>query len=157
MKHERWKPNVTVAAVIEEGGRFLLVEEETPLGPMFNNPAGHLDEGESPLEAVVREALEETGRAFTPEAFLGVYMARTGDTTWLRLAFCGRVGEPIAGRELDTGILRTLWMSPDELKARAERVRSPLVLQCLTDYLSGRRLPLDVLHIHPSLYARRPA
>jgi 8-oxo-dGTP pyrophosphatase MutT (NUDIX family) len=155
---ERWKPSVTVAAVIEEQGRFLLVEEETPEGLMLNNPAGHLDPGESPLEAVVREALEETARNFIPEALLGLYMARfqrparAEDVTYLRLAFCGRVGQQIAGRALDRGIVRTLWMTAEELRASAPRHRSPLLLRCVEDYLAGRRLPLDAIHIDPSLY-----
>jgi len=158
MNNERWKPSVTVAAVIEDRGRFLLVEEQTPEGLMFNNPAGHLDPGESPLEAVVREALEETARAFEPEALLGLYMARFQrparheDVTYLRLAYTGRVGEPIPGRALDRGILRTLWMTLEELRATAARHRSPLVLRCVEDHLAGRRLPLDAIHVDGSLY-----
>lgn len=157
--NERWKPSVTVAAVIERQGRFLLVEEETPEGLMLNNPAGHLDPGESPIEAVVRETLEETARDFVPEALLGAYFARfqrpaSGeDVTYLRLAFCGQVGEAIAGRALDTGIVRTLWMTVDELRASTARQRSPLVLRCVEDYLAGRRLPLDAIQVDPSLYA----
>jgi 8-oxo-dGTP pyrophosphatase MutT (NUDIX family) len=148
---ERWKPSVTVAAIIEEGGRYLLVEEHTPEGLKLNNPAGHLDPGESPQQAVVREALEETARNFTPEALLGVYLSRfqrpaTGeDITYLRLAYCGRVGEPLPGRALDEGIVRTLWMTPDELRASTARHRSPLVLQCIEDHLAGRRFPLEVV------------
>lgn len=157
-KNERWKPSVTVAAVIERAGRFLLVEEETPEGLMLNNPAGHLDPGESPLQAVVRETLEETARDFRPEALLGLYLARfqrpsrSEDVTYLRLAFCGSVGEQIVGLALDTGIHRTLWMTVDELRAAQARQRSPLVLQCVEDYLAGRRLPLDAIHVHGSLY-----
>lgn len=156
---ERWKPAVTVAAVIEHGGRFLLVEEETPEGLQLNNPAGHLDPGESPLEAVVREALEETARAFVPEALLGVYLARfqrparDEDVTYLRLAFSGSVGEQIAGRALDAGIVQTLWMTADEVRASAARHRSPLVLRCIEDHLAGQRLPLQAIHAHASLYA----
>ena len=108
LKMARFKPSVTVAAVIEHQGRYLLVEEETPEGLMLNNPAGHLEEGESPLEAVVREALEEAARDFHPEFFLGAYLARVqrpgDDVTYLRLAFGGSVGEQIAGRVLDEGI-----------------------------------------------------
>ncbi|MBT9492644.1 MAG: NUDIX hydrolase [Paucibacter sp.] len=157
-KNERWKPAVTVAAVIEQDGRFLLVEEETPEGLQLNNPAGHLDPGESPLEGVVREALEETARDFVPEALLGIYMARfvrsqrDEDVTYVRLAFSGRVGEVIAGRTLDHGIHRTLWMTLDEIRASAERHRSPLVLRCIEDHLAGKRMPLDAIHIDPSLY-----
>lgn len=159
MKDERWKPNVTVAAVIQdEAGRFLLVEEETPEGLMLNNPAGHLDPGESPLEAVIRETLEETARDFVPAALLGIYLARfvrparEQDVTYLRLAFSGRVGAEIAGRTLDKGIVRTLWLSVDEIRASAARHRSPLLLQGIEDHLAGRRLPLDVVHTDPSLY-----
>ncbi|MEJ6001579.1 NUDIX hydrolase [Paucibacter soli] len=154
----RWKPSVTVAAVIEEGGRFLLVEEETPEGLMLNNPAGHLEPGESPLEGVVREALEETARAFVPEALLGLYMARftrparQEDVTYLRLAYSGRVGAPIPGRALDHGIVRTLWMTVEELRSTAAHHRSPLVLRCVEDHLAGRRLPLDAVHVDGSLY-----
>lgn len=156
---ERWKPAVTVAAVIEDRGRFLLVEEETPEGLQLNNPAGHLDPGESPLQAVVREALEETARHFVPEALLGIYMARflrparLEDVTYVRLAFAGTVGEAIAGQALDRGIVRTVWMTVDELRASAPRHRSPLVLRCVEDHLSGRRLPLEAIQVDASLYA----
>ncbi len=157
MKHERWKPSVTVAAIIESAGHFLLVEEETPEGLMLNQPAGHLDEGESPIAAVARETLEETARPFAPEALVGIYMARfqrpsrDEDVTYLRLAFCGRAGEAIAGQALDKGIVRTLWMSLDELRASSARHRSPLLLQCVEDYVAGRRLPLDAIHVDPSV------
>lgn len=163
MSTVRWSPSVTVAAVVEHGGRFLLVEEHTPEGLRLNNPAGHIDPGESPQEGVVREALEETARHFVPEALLGVYLSRftrparegrpAEDVTYLRFAFCGTVGEPIPGRGLDTGIVRTLWLTPDEIRASRDRHRSPLVLRCLEDHLAGRRHPLDVLTIDPSLYA----
>jgi len=154
---DRFRPNVTVAAVIAREDHYLLVEEETAEGLMLNNPAGHLEQGESPLEAVVREALEETARAFVPEAFLGVYLARfvrparSEDVTYVRLAFTGSVGEEIAGRTLDRGIHRTLWMTEAELAACAGRHRSPLVLQCVRDHAAGRRLPLDTVFAHPSL------
>jgi 8-oxo-dGTP pyrophosphatase MutT (NUDIX family) len=158
MPAHRWSPSTTVAAVIEHGGRYLLVEEHTPEGLKLNNPAGHLDPGESPLEGVVREALEETARHFEPEALLGVYLSRfvrpaTGeDVTYLRFAFCGRVGEPLPGRALDDGIVRTLWLSPDEIRAAADRLRSPLVLRCIEDHLAGRRHPLSVLSTDDSIY-----
>ena len=148
----RWKPNVTVAALIERDGRFLLVEEETSDGLLLNNPAGHLDPGESPLQGVVREALEETTHTFTPEALVGVYLSRfqreaTGeDITYLRFAFCGELGEAVAGRRLDTGIVRTLWLTADEIRACPERHRSPLLLRCLEDYLAGQRFPLTLVH-----------
>jgi 8-oxo-dGTP pyrophosphatase MutT (NUDIX family) len=155
----RWSPSVTVAAVVEEGGRFLLVEEETPEGLRLNNPAGHLDPGESPLQAVVREALEETARAFTPTALLGVYLSRfvrpaTGDdVTYLRFAYRGTVGQALPGRTLDRGIVRTLWLAPDEIRSQAARLRSPLVLRCLDDHLAGRHFPLDLVWADAALAA----
>jgi 8-oxo-dGTP pyrophosphatase MutT (NUDIX family) len=154
---DRFRPSVTVAAVIANAGHYLLVEEETPEGLMLNNPAGHLEQGESPIEAVVREALEETARHFVPEHFLGVYLARflrparSEDVTYVRLAFSGRVGEAIAGRALDEGIHRTLWMTADEIAACPDRHRSPLVLQCVQDHAAGRRLPLAAVFPHGSL------
>lgn len=154
---DRFRPSVTVAAVIARGDRYLLVEEDTPEGLRLNNPAGHLELGETPIEAVVREALEETARAFTPEAFLGVYLARfvrparLEDVTYVRLAFSGAVGEEIAGRTLDQGIHRTLWLSLDEIRASQERHRSPLVLRCIEDHAAGRRLPLDSVNSDASL------
>ncbi|MCU0814393.1 MAG: NUDIX hydrolase [Burkholderiaceae bacterium] len=155
----RWSPSVTVAAIVEDVGRFLLVEEHTPEGLRLNNPAGHLDPAESPLQGVVREVLEETARTFTPTALLGVYLSRfvrpaSGeDVTYLRFAFCGGVGEPEPGRRLDDGIVRTLWLTPDEVRASAARHRSPLVLRGLEDHLAGRRYPLDLVTTDPSVYA----
>ena len=153
----RWKPSVTVAAIIERDGRYLLVEEHTPEGLRLNNPAGHLDPGESPLQGVAREALEETAHAFTPTALVGVYLSRfqrpaTGeDITYLRFAYCGELGDFDPQRELDTGIVRTLWMTPDEVRASADRHRSPLVLRCIEDHLAGRRLPLDAVFTDASV------
>lgn len=163
---ERWRPSVTVAAVIERDGRFLLVEEHTPEGLRLNNPAGHLEPGETPEQAVVREALEETARAFVPEALLGVYLARfvrpgggTGDAaaaediTYLRFAYSGRVGEPLPGRALDTAIVRTLWLTPEEIARAASRHRSPLVMRCIDDHLAGVRHPLALVRGDVSLAA----
>ena len=156
MSTDRWSPSVTVAAVIEDAGRYLLVEEHTPEGLRLNQPAGHLDPGESLLQAVVRETLEETARDFVPQALLGMYQARFQrpgqDVSYLRFAFCGTVGEAIAGRALDTPIVRTLWLSADELRAEAARHRSPLVMRCVDDHLAGRRYPLDVLQADPSVW-----
>ncbi|MEK8046657.1 NUDIX hydrolase [Ideonella margarita] len=157
MAQERWKPSVTVAAVIERDGRYLLVEEMTPEGLRLNNPAGHLDPGESLLQAVVRETLEETARPFVPEALTGIHLARlerhqtAEDITYLRFAFCGAVGEEIAGRVLDTPVVRTLWMSLDEVRSSTARHRSPLVLQCVKEHAAGQRFPLEVLSTHPSV------
>jgi ADP-ribose pyrophosphatase YjhB (NUDIX family) len=146
-----FKPSVTVAAVVEREGRFLLVEEHTPEGLRLNNPAGHLEQGESLIDAVKREALEETACDFEPEALLGIYLCRfqrratDEDVTYLRVAFRGRVGEAKPGRTLDHGIVRTLWLTPDEIRAQQGRHRSTLVLRCVEDHLAGRRFPLDLL------------
>ena len=156
---ERWKPSVTGAAIIESAGRFLLVEEHTPEGLRLNNPAGHLEPAESPEQGVVREALEETARTFVPECVVGLYLSRfqrpaTGeDVTYLRIAYGGTVGEAQAGRPLDDGIVRTVWMTLDEVRGSSARHRSALVLRCIEDFAAGRRLPLDVVHADASLYA----
>ena len=157
----RWKPSVTVAAIIEQNGKFLLVEEHTPEGLKLNNPAGHLDPGESLIDGCAREALEETTQPFRPTALVGVYMSRfqrpasgeahAEDITYLRFAFCGVVGEVQAGRSLDTGIVRTLWMTPDEIRASAARHRSSFVVRCMDDYLTGQRYPLSFLYTDPSV------
>ncbi len=158
MANERWRPSATVAAIIESDGRYLLVEEHTPEGLKLNNPAGHLDPGESPQQAVVREALEETARVFTPQALVGVYLSRfqrpaTGeDVTYLRFAYAGTVGDELPGRRLDDGIVRTLWMTLDELRASRARHRSALVLQCIEDHHAGRRHALDLVTTDASVY-----
>jgi 8-oxo-dGTP pyrophosphatase MutT (NUDIX family) len=153
----RWKPSVTVAAVIERAGRYLLVEEHTSDGLRLNNPAGHLEAGESLLQAVVRETLEETARRFDPGHLLGVYLARVRrgeeDITFLRFAFAGSVGEAEPGRALDDGIVRTLWLTPAEIEASRERHRSPLLWRCVQDHLAGRRFPLDLLTVDGSIGA----
>lgn len=147
----RWKPNATVAAVVEQDGKFLLVEEQTRDGLKLNNPAGHLDPGESPAEGCMRETLEETTCSFTPTALVGVYLSRqqrdtTGeDTTYLRFAFCGSVGAADPRLALDEGIVRTVWLTADEIRACPERHRSPLLLRCIDDYLAGCRYPLTLI------------
>lgn len=145
--NRNWKPNVTVAALIEREGRFLLVEEETEDGLRFNQPAGHLDQGESLAAACAREVLEETAWGFTPTGLVGIYQwpRPQGDITYLRFAFCGELGVHHEGRALDTGIRRAVWMTPDEIRATADRHRSPLVSQCVSDYLAGRRFSLDLV------------
>lgn len=153
---EIWKPSVTVAAIIERDGRFLLVEEETSEGLRFNQPAGHLDPGESLAQAVARETLEETAHEFCPTALVGIYMARylsarTGlDVTYMRFTFCGDVGAR-HDQPLDEGIVRAVWMTLDEMRACSERHRSPLVLSCVEDYLAGKRAPLSLLFTDPSV------
>lgn len=154
-----WASRVTVAAIVERDGRYLVVEEHTPDGLRLNNPAGHLDPGESPLQAVVREALEETARRFTPTAVVGVYLSRArraeppSDVTYLRLAFTGCVSEPLPGHALDTGIVRTLWLTPDELRAQGDRHRTPLLMRCIDDHHAGHRHPLELIHTDASALA----
>lgn len=142
-----WKPNVTVAAVIAHEGRFLLVEEETKQGLRFNQPAGHLEAHESLFAAVVRETLEESAYHFTPTHLVGIYRwhAPESDTTYLRFAFTGDITGHEPARELDAGILRAVWMSPEEIHATQARHRSPLILRCVEDYLAGRRYPLELI------------
>lgn len=147
-----WKPSVTVAAVMEREGRFLMVEEHAGDGLRINQPAGHLDEGETLIQAVVREALEESACDFKPVSLVGIYMSRNVsstrggiDNTYLRFAFAGEVGVRHE-RALDEGIVRTLWLTRDEIAARRAQHRSPLVLRCVDDYLSGMRAPLSLLY-----------
>ena len=150
----RWKPNVTVAAVIEQQGRYLLVEEETADGLRLNTPAGHLDPGESPADGCARETLEETAHHFTPTALVGIYLARTRqpeDITYLRFAFTGTLGALEPARTLDHGIVRTLWLTVDEIRASTARHRSPLLLRGVEDHLAGRRYPLELVRVDPSL------
>ncbi len=153
--HKRWKPNVTVAAVIERDGKFLLVEEHTPNGLQLNNPAGHLEPGESLVEACIRETCEETAYRFAPTALVGVYLTRvalaevtpdkSGATTYLRFAFCGELGVFLPDQRLDHGIVRTLWLSADEIRSSMAQHRTPALLQCVEDYLAGARHPLYLL------------
>jgi 8-oxo-dGTP pyrophosphatase MutT (NUDIX family) len=142
---------VTVAAVVERDGRFLLVEEQTEDGLLLNQPAGHLEPGESLEEAAVREALEETAYEFRPSHLLGIYLwARPqGDITYLRFAFSGAVGSHDPARALDEGIVRALWLTPDEVRASQDRHRSPLVWRCVEDHMRGVRAPLDLLVRYP--------
>ena len=166
MATHRWKPSATVAAVVEHQGKFLLVEEHTPEGLRLNNPAGHLDPGESPQEACARETLEETAYAFTPTALVGIYLSRFErapsasrpkgeDITYLRFAFCGQLGALQSGRRLDYGIVRALWLTPDEIRASQALHRSPLVVQCMEDYLAGKRYPLELVTTDASIYRGR--
>ena len=154
---------MTVAAVIAQDfdgvQKFLLVEEETRDGLKLNNPAGHLDPFESLVKACARETMEETAFHFKPTALVGVYMSRFEqvqpdgllDITYLRFAFCGELGPEVPGQPLDEGIVRTLWLSADEIRACAPRHRSPLLLTCMEDYLAGRRFPLDLVTTDPSV------
>jgi len=142
-----WKPNVTVAAVIERDGKFLLVEEETSQGLRYNQPAGHLEADESLLAAVSREVLEESAYHFIPQHLLGIYRWHSSEsnTTFLRFAFTGIITAHEPERALDEGIIRAEWMTPDEIRATQARHRSPLILRCVEDYLAGKRYPIDLL------------
>ena len=142
-----WKPNVTVAAVIEQDGKFLLVEENTDDGIRFNQPAGHWEPDETLVEGTVREALEETAYHFSPQWLQGVYSWHhpRKDITYLRFAYGGTVTGFDPQRVLDEGIIRAAWLSLEEIRASAGRHRSPLVLRCVEDYLAGRRYPLELV------------
>ena len=113
----------------------------------FNQPAGHLEESESLVEAAAREALEETAYRFTPSELIGVYQWRSPDNavTYLRFAFTGGAVGPLPDRTLDDGILRAVWLTREEIVDCRDRHRSPLVLRCVDDYLTGRRFPLNLI------------
>ena len=142
-----WKPNVTVAAVVERDGKFLLVEEETERGPQFNQPAGHLEPGEALLDAVIRETLEESAFHFTPRMLIGVYQYRhhSKEITYMRFAFGGDITGHEKDRALDSGILRAVWMNPAEIRTCGDRHRTPLVIRCIDDYLAGKHYPLEII------------
>jgi 8-oxo-dGTP pyrophosphatase MutT (NUDIX family) len=143
----QWMPHATVAAIVEDSGKFLLVEEITDRGNRFNQPAGHLEDNETLIEAVIRETLEETAYSFKPEALLGIYHWKHehNDTTYLRFAYIGSVSNHQASMALDEGIIRTVWMTADEMRNNAMLMRSPQVLNCVEDYLSGQKFPLSVV------------
>ncbi|MGH8130392.1 MAG: NUDIX domain-containing protein [Steroidobacteraceae bacterium] len=141
------KLDLTVAAITERAGRFLCVQERVARRIVLNQPAGHLESGESLSEAVVRETREETGRDFMPEAITGLYLWRgPAGRTVLRIAFAGSVGERVNGALLDRSIIRTIWLDRQQLSARNGELRSPLVLHCIDDYLRGARYPLELVN-----------
>jgi 8-oxo-dGTP pyrophosphatase MutT (NUDIX family) len=140
-------PDITVAAVTETDGRFLVVEERINRRLVFNQPAGHVERGETLLAAVVREVREETAWGFNPQALVGVYLWRnpsSGRST-MRFAFTGTVADHHAQQPLDRGIVCTHWLSREDLLEREQRLRSPLVLRCIEDYLGGTRRPLETV------------
>jgi 8-oxo-dGTP pyrophosphatase MutT (NUDIX family) len=142
---EQWMPHVVAAAIVERDGKFLVVEEHTAEGLRLNQPAGHWERGETLIEAVRREALEETAHRVEPTALLGCYTTHHSqrDITYLRFAYVCDVTGFDADRALDHGIVRALWLTPDELAAHPTPHRSPLVMRCVEDYHAGRRFPLD--------------
>ncbi len=142
-----WKPSVTVAAVIERRGKFLLVQERIEDRLVLNQPAGHLDPGESLIAACRREVLEETAHPFEPTGLVGVYRwyYAAKDVTFLRFCFRGRVSEADSSRKLDKEIVALHWLTPVQLSERRAEHRSPLVQRCVEDFLAGRHFPLEVL------------
>jgi len=147
VKQEPWKPNATVAAIVEQDGKFLLVEETTSRGNRFNQPAGHLEDNETITHAAIRETLEETAYDFKPEALLGIYHWKHdhNDTTYLRFAFIGQVGQHYPEQALDDGIIRAVWMSIEEIREKQHLLRSDQVLLCFEDYLAGKQYPLETI------------
>ncbi len=142
-----WKPNVTVAAIIKQDDRFLLVEEETSSGLQFNQPAGHLEENEDLITAVKREVNEETAWHFEPEALISVHLWRQNpdSTSFIRFCFSGSCHSYDPAQKLDDGIVATHWLTHDEIIARQSRLRSPLVQLCVEEYLNGQRYPLSLV------------
>ena len=142
-----WKPHATVAAIIEDQGRFLLVEEHADNQTVLNQPAGHLESGESLLDAVIRETREETAVVFEPLALVGVYRWQhpNNHKTFLRFTFHGKQVQILENAELDLDIIQPVWMRYEEIKQQQPRLRSPLVLQCIEDYRAGHHYPLDIL------------
>lgn len=146
--HELWKPNTVVATILERDGRFLLVEELADGRAVYNQPAGHLDPGETLLDAARRETLEESAWHIEPEGLVGIYLIAPpgAGLTYLRFCFHGRLLEHEPARTLDKEILRTVWLTRDELAAQPDKHRSVLVLRCIDDYLAGRRFPLSLIN-----------
>jgi 8-oxo-dGTP pyrophosphatase MutT (NUDIX family) len=141
------KPDLTVAAIVERDGQYLLVEERIGNRMLFNQPAGHVEPGEQIVDAVVREALEETAWSFEPEALVGIYFWEQPERnrSYLRFAFCGTVSDHDAHRVLDRGIERAVWMTREQIVMRSARLRTPMVLRCIDDYIAGRRYPIEVI------------
>jgi len=142
-----WKPHTTVAAIIERGNKFLMVEELVHGKLVINQPAGHLDPDESLITAVIRETQEETAWQFTPEAVTGIYLWKHPDNneSFLRIAFCGNCKNHNTSQALDEGIQAAVWKTRDELAQQPQKLRSPMVINCIDDYLAGKRFPLDLL------------
>lgn len=142
-----WSPHVVLASVIEQHGKFLLVEEYAGDRLVLNQPAGHWEEGETLIEGARREALEETGWEIEPESVLGLYHYQPPelDYCFLRIAFAARAVRHHPQRTLDSGILRAVWMTREDIEQQRERHRSPMLMRCIDDYLAGRRYPLSML------------
>ncbi len=145
---ELWRPNTVVACILERDGRFLLVEEMAQGRAVYNQPAGHLDPGETLLQAARRETLEESAWHVEPEGLVGIYLIEPVDAgvTFVRFCFHGRLIRHDPTLSLDKEIIRTVWLSRDELAAEPNKHRSPLVLRCIDDYLAGQRYPLTIIN-----------
>jgi 8-oxo-dGTP pyrophosphatase MutT (NUDIX family) len=142
----RWKPHVTVAAVVEHEGRFLIVEEEAENRIVYNQPAGHLERGESLLDAVVRETREETGWRIRPTAVVGIHQWTSPSArSFLRVAFACNALDHDPALEPDDGIRAVMWLTRAEVAARGDALRSPMVLKCIDDFMAGKCYPLDLL------------
>ena len=145
-----WKPHATVAAIIERDKQFLMVEEIVNNKRVFNQPAGHLEPDESLIDAVIRETREETAWRFEPQSLVGVYLWKNeaseqpSEDSFLRFAYCGTCSDFEQAQQLDEGIIATHWFSKEDLLQRCDQLRSPLVMQCIDDYLDGRRFPLEI-------------
>lgn len=143
----QWHPHQTVATIVERDNKFLLVEELIDGKTVINQPAGHLENNESLIEAAVRETFEETAWKVEPVALLGVYKytAPSNNITYIRTCFIAEALEHIVDSPLDTGIIRALWLTKSELEARSDDLRSPLVMRVIEDYLEGKRYSLGLV------------
>ena len=143
----QWTPHVTVAAIAEQHGKFLIVEEDVDGQMVYNQPAGHLDAGETLIEAVIRETFEEAAWTFRPEALVGIHLWRHpgNGESYLRFSFCGSCHDHDSEQTLDQGIEQAVWLNRDELADNQQKLRSPIVLRSIDDYLDGRRYSLDIL------------
>lgn len=145
----QWKPNTTVAAIAENDGKFLLVEEKIQDKLVFNQPAGHLEHNESLIDAVKREVLEETAWDFEPYSLVGIYLypnPNNKEITYLRFCFYGQCLQYYPDRELDTGIVQAVWLTSEEIHQQTDKMRSPMVIKCIEDHLAGKHFSLDILH-----------
>ncbi len=156
-KDKLWRTAVTVASIIEQDNKFLLIEEQTRDGLLINQPSGHLEANESPLEASIRETREETSFEFIPQNFLGVYLCQalskkdSSHVTYVRLAFSGIVGK-FYNQPLDKGIENIFWLNYEQILENQHKLRTPLVLRCINDYLKNKNLPLDSIYSHESIW-----
>lgn len=142
-----WKPHVTVSAIVSVNDKFLLIREISDGQSVINQPSGHLEENETLVDAIIRETLEESAWHFNPSHLIGIYRWKSlhNNQTYIRFAFTGEVSDFEKTRTLDEGIIETLWLNHEELLENRDRLRSPMVLQCINDYLQGKRFPLELI------------